>query len=106
MRALYKMPGNAKFRQLNINNDLRTLQRLVGGHIETVFISRDACVICNEEGRILGMPHNCIYEGVDFVGPILVVGVNGDEFCDSPMSLMVANGGIQWQADQERILHG
>lgn len=41
------------------------------------------------------MPHNCIYEGVDFVGPILIVGVNGDEFCDSPMSLMVANGGIQ-----------
>ena len=52
MRVLYKRPADVGFRQLNIDNNLRELQNLVGGRIEAVFISRDACVICNEEGRI------------------------------------------------------
>lgn len=96
MRVLYKRPADVGFRQLNIDNDLRALQKLVGGRIEALFISRDACVICNEEGRILGMPENCNFCGVDFVGPILLVGVGGDEFTDCPMSLMLANGGIRY----------
>lgn len=96
MRVLYKRPADVGFRQLNIDNDLSALQKLVGGRIEAVFISRDACVICNEEGRILGMPENCNFCGVDFAGPILLVGVDGDEFTDCPMSLMVANGGIRY----------
>ena len=96
MRVLYKRPADVGFRQLNIDNNLRELQNLVGGRIEAVFISRDACVICNEEGRILGMPENCNFCGADFVGPILLVGVNGDEFTDCPMSLMIANGGIRY----------
>ena len=33
---------------------------------------------------LLGMPYNCRFFGVDFVGPILVVGRNKDEFCDVP----------------------
>lgn len=30
------------------------------------------------------MPYNCRFFGVDFVGPILVVGRSKDEFCDVP----------------------
>lgn len=30
------------------------------------------------------MPYNCRFVGVDFVGTILVVGRNKDEFCDVP----------------------
>ena len=95
MRALYKAPTDDKFHQLNIPNDLHTIQELVGGYIETVTLATDACIICNEEGRLLGLTHNCKFCGTDFVGPILLVGVDGDEFTDCPMSLMVANGGIE-----------
>lgn len=28
------------------------------------------------------MPHNCSFLGAEFVGPILLVGVSGDEFSD------------------------
>ncbi len=96
MRALYKRPVDVGFRQLNIDNDLRALQKLVGGYVETLAVTTDCCVICNEEGRILGMPENCNFCGIDFAGPILLVGVDGDEFTDCPMSLMVANGGIRY----------
>lgn len=95
MRVLYKRPADVGFRQLNIDDDLSALQKLVGGYIETLTVATDCCVICNEEGRILGMPENCNFCGVDFVGPILLVGVDGEKFTDCPMSLMVANGGIR-----------
>ena len=95
MRVLYKRPADVGFRQLNIDNDLHALQKLVGGYIETLTVATDCCVICNEESRLLGLTHNCKFCGTDFVGPILLVGVDGDEFTDCPMSLMVANGGIE-----------
>lgn len=95
MRVLYKRPADVGFRQLNIDNDLHALQKLVGGYIETLTLATDCCVICNEEGRILGMPENCNFCGVDFAGPILLVGVDHDEFTDCPMSPMAANGGIR-----------
>lgn len=60
------------------------MQAEVGGYIETVTIASDVVVICNEEGVPLGMPYNSRFVGVDFVGPILVVGRNKDEFCDVP----------------------
>lgn len=67
-----------------MENTLKALQAEVSGYIETVTIASDAVVICNEEGVPLGMPYNCRFFGVDFVGPILVVGRNKDEFCDVP----------------------
>ena len=55
-------------------------RRAVGGYIETVTLATDCCIICNEEGRLEGLPYNLTFCGVSFVGPILVVGVDGDEF--------------------------
>lgn len=95
MRALYKTPTDEGFHTLVVPNKLEVLQELVGGYIETLPVATDCCVICNEEGRILGMPENCNFCGIDFAGPILLVGVDGDEFTDCPMSLMVANGMIR-----------
>ena len=83
MKAIRKKPGCAP-ELIDIDNTLKALQTEVGGYIETVTIASDAVVICNEEGVLLGMPYNCRFFGVDFVGPILVVGRNKDEFCDTP----------------------
>lgn len=95
MKTLIKNPGEESFREIIIPNKLSLLQQLVGGYIETVTIAEDACVICNEDGRIEGMPYNCEFCGIGFVGPILIVGVDGEEFCDVPMSVAMANGGIE-----------
>lgn len=83
MKAIRKKPGCVP-ELIDIDNTLKALQTEVGGYIETVTIASDAVVICNEEGRILGLPDNCRVCGVDFVGTILVVGRNKDEFCDVP----------------------
>ena len=83
MKAIRKKPG-CEPEMVEVENTLRALQTEVGGYIETVTIASDAVIICNEEGRILGLPDNCRFYGVDFVGTVLIVGVNGPELCDVP----------------------
>ena len=82
MKAIRKKPG-CEPELIDIDNTLAALQQEVGGYIETVSIA-DVVIICNEEGRLCGLPYNCRFVGVDFVGTILVVGRNKDEFCDVP----------------------
>ena len=81
MKVIYKAPGCAP-EPRDIHNTLEELQAAVGGYIETVTFASDAVVICNEEGRLQGLPHNCTFLGVGFVGPILIVGRDDDEFTD------------------------
>ena len=81
MRAIVKEPGRMPAVR-NVSNELRALQDIVGGHIETVTFNPDCCAICNEEGRIRGMAPNFCFCGVDFVGPVIFVGVDGEEFTD------------------------
>ena len=83
MKAIRKKPGCAP-ELIDIDNTLKALQAEVDGYIETVTIASDAVVICNEEGRLRGMSYNCLFFGMVFVGTILVVGRNKDEFCDVP----------------------
>ena len=79
--ALVKRPGE-KPRHVNVSNSLAALQRNVEGYIETVTVASDMVIICNEEGRLRDLPYNCTICGVDFLGTILVVGTDGDEFSD------------------------
>ena len=81
--VIIKQPGRVPYKTA-ISPTLKNLQQTVGGYIETVTITEDAVIICNEEGRLQGMPHNCIVMGVDFVGPIVFAGVAGEEFTDFP----------------------
>lgn len=71
MKVIYKAPG-CQPEPRDIPNTLEELQAAVGGYIETVTIASDVVIICNEEGRLQGLPHNCRIFGVDFFGPILI----------------------------------
>lgn len=92
MKAIRKKPGCAP-EVIEVENTLKVLQTEVGGYIETVTIASDAVIICNEEGRILGLPDNGRMCGVDVVGTALIVGVNGEEFCDVPAFMRAVQHG-------------
>ena len=83
MKAIRKKPGCAP-EIIEVENTLKALQAEVGGYIEVITLPYGAAIICNEEGRILGLPDNCRVRGVDFVGTVLIVGTKGDELCDVP----------------------
>ncbi|QAT43469.1 DUF3846 domain-containing protein [Aminipila luticellarii] len=87
MKALRKRPGEAA-EEIQIDNTLEALQKEVGGYIESVTIATDLVILCDEEGRLKGKAHNCNLLGVDFVGSIIVAGVNGDEFSDVPKGIL------------------
>lgn len=86
IRAIIKRPDEKVGHVTNISNNLQNLQRNVGGFIETVTLCSDLVIICDEEGRLKGKPYNCTIAGVDFVGDIVVLGVDGEEFTDCPLS--------------------
>ena len=65
-------------------NTLKALQQEVGGYIEVITLPYGAALICNEEGRILGLSDNGRVCGVDVVGTVLIVGVTGPDVCDGP----------------------
>lgn len=57
MKAIIKEVGKSP-RVEEIENDLETLQSLVGGYIEVVGMEENILLICNEEGKINGLPPN------------------------------------------------
>lgn len=84
MKVILK-PVGGEPRQILIPNELHVLQHLVGGYIETCTIASDLVLICDEEGRLKGKPHNCNVLGVPFCGNLVLVGTDGDEFTDVPV---------------------
>lgn len=72
------LPASGEIRELEIDNTLEALQKVVGGYIETVAVTTDVVAIVNEEGRILGLSPNVRLSGI--VGDAFLVSVDGDEF--------------------------
>lgn len=79
IRVVVKLPGK-KPAVTKMDDSLESLQKFVGGNIETFTINEDCVVICNEEWRLLGMKKNLKFQGVEFGGPVIVAGVDGEEF--------------------------
>ena len=84
IKVFIKYPHRAPY-SARIANKLESLQKIVGGYIETVTLDKDMVIICNEEGRLNGLQRNCKVCGIEFVGPIIFAGVTGEEFASVPM---------------------
>ena len=63
-------------KQITIKNTLEEKQKLVGGLIEYTNLIDDNSVllICNEEGKILGLPYNRDIGHDIIAGPFILVG--------------------------------
>lgn len=85
MKVIIKKPYKKPI-YCDIPNELDALQEIVHGYVEAVAVSPDLVVLCNEEGRIDGMPHCWEVGGIDFCGPVILCGVAGPEFADVPFS--------------------
>lgn len=87
IKVIIKRPDEAVGHMTWIENSLKNLQRTVDGYIETVTIGTDLVIICNEEGRLKGLPYNCTICDMDFFGDLIFAGIDGDEFADIPLSM-------------------
>lgn len=75
LTVLYVEPKKLP-KQITIKNTLEEKQKLVGGLIEYTNLIDDNSVllICNEEGKILGLPYNRDIGHDIIVGPFILVG--------------------------------
>ena len=70
-----------------IDPGLESLQHEVDGYIEALDLDEDACIICNEEGKINGMELTRAIRDEDgkvvdiIAGTFLVVGNGEEDFC-------------------------
>lgn len=94
INVLMKLPGKYPRRVL-LKNDLKTLQDIVGGYIEVVKIAYNIAIVCNEEGRLMNLQKNVVVNGRVYVGPILIVGVDGEDF-DTLQKCSISNGKIRY----------
>lgn len=101
IEVIAKQPHEAAY-VTRIKNTLEAFQAFVGGYIQAVPLSQDVIMICNEEGKFLGLEPNITILPDVIVGPVLFCGVDGDDFADVPISidqlvLLVNGGGNPWQ---------
>lgn len=85
MKVIRKHPGEVP-EVIDLENNVGAIRGELDGYIEAVTIAEDLAILCDEEGRLKGKAPNTTLDGlgIDFVGTILIVGVDGEEFCDVP----------------------
>lgn len=94
MKVLMVEPGKSPY-AAEIESGLKSLQAAVGGDIQAVYPYEDpVALICNEEGKLMGLPLNRalfdddghIYDIVS--GNFLIVGLGEENFTDLSPDLM------------------
>jgi hypothetical protein len=86
IKVLIKRPDEEYGHMTWISNTLKNLQSIVGGYIEVTAPKRDFVIICNEDGKNLGLEPNIFLGGDMIVGTIIVCGTKDDEFCNIPIT--------------------
>lgn len=80
VKVLYKKVGESP-KVMIIDNNLEEKQKLVGGLIEVVPYMDNMLIVCNEEGKLLNLPPNAVFD-IDYIaGDFFVIGddyENGD----------------------------
>lgn len=61
-------------------NSLESFQAAVGGYIEAVGLDANAVLLCNEEGKVIGLPANRRLDDDVIAGTFLIVGAEDGEF--------------------------
>ena len=93
MEVVLVEPGK-EARLAEIGSDLKSLQAAVGGYIEAAYFFDDpVALICNEEGKVYGLPYNRAVRDEagrvqDIIaGPFFVCGLGEDDFFPLPKEL-------------------
>lgn len=94
MKVLMVEPGKSPY-ETEIKGGLESLQAAVGGDIQATYPYEDpVALICNDEGKLMGLPLNrALYDDggrmYDIVaGNFLIVGLGEEDFTDLSPDLM------------------
>ena len=63
-----------------VENELHVFQEIVGGYIECFPIFDNVICVCNEEGKLKGLPINFVFAGDIIVGDVFFCAENEGDF--------------------------
>lgn len=94
MRVLMIEPDKIPY-ETEIDGSLESMQTVVGGNIEAYYPYADlVAIVCNDEGKINGLPLNRAIYGDDgqmndiIAGAFFITGLSEESFADLPAELM------------------
>lgn len=82
MKAIVKEPGMSA-QVVDIKNNYKELQAIVGGYIECVpmdYNKSSITIVLNEEGKLIGLAPNAKWYNDILCGTLIFVGVGGEDF--------------------------
>lgn len=79
MKVVIKKAGK-KPEIAEIENELSVLQEIVGGYIEILPLFGNIVLVCNEEGKLMGLPANFIFRGDMIVGDVFFCVAGKEDF--------------------------
>lgn len=79
LQIVYVEPNRPPFIS-EVGNDLKSLQRAVGGYIEPIYLGDGTILVGNEEAKLKGMEGNRHIGESIIAGPFFIVGEDGDNF--------------------------
>lgn len=80
LRILVKRVGQP-FEVQEIEHTLEAIQGIVGGYIEVApYLPHPYVIVCNEEGKLMGLAPNFHFEGNTICGDAFVTKVDGEDF--------------------------
>lgn len=81
MKVLIVEPGQYPHKA-EISGDLKSMQEIVGGLMQAVYPWEDrAALVCNDEGKLMGLPLNRSLEDYDIIaGTFFICGLGKDDF--------------------------
>ena len=93
MKVLAVMPGKKPVK-MELDGALKAMQTFVGGSIQAVYPFDDpVAIVCNEEGKLLGMEYNrALYDESGAIydiicGPFFICGLGAEDFTSLPERL-------------------
>ena len=93
MNVLMVEPGKAPY-ETQIGDDLQSMQAAVGGYIQAVYpYEEPVALICNEDGKMNGLPLNRALRDSDgavydiIAGNFFIAGLGQNDFTDLPHDL-------------------
>lgn len=93
IKCIVKRPDEQFGHVTWISDSLKNFQNTVGGYIETVTLDNGVVLICNEEGKLKGMPYNFTLRRIHGIipihnpifGTVIACGAEEDQLTDVPI---------------------
>ena len=94
--TVLKVAPGCRPEAVTMSNTLQAMQEMVGGLIQVIGLDHGICLVCNDEGKLMGLEGNRRLGDDIIAGPFFLAGENGrGEFCS------LTEKQVQW--GQERF---